>query len=371
MKILLIGSDENVFKADSPVRHRLEKYSTQVEHITSMIASRKKRDIVATEKYTILPVYSKNRFLTFIKMIKVGSSLKNIDMVSGRDTGFLGLIGYIVSKKLKAKFHLQIHTEVANKEYIKGIRGFVQWQIAKFLIPRADGIRTVSSSIITDIKKHGVKINGKVNVLPIFVRPTDDEGERVEDPEGFYDFRKKHDITMLIMSRLEPEKSVMEALQIFKDVVKEKNNIGLVIVGSGSQKNKLEDFTKENNLSLHVLFYDWTSNPHYFYRKSDVLWLNSKFEGYGMTIVEANMFGCPVLSTKVGVATEIIKDGENGYLYEVGDTEKAKELILEFSNNPEKVKSMKGNTVLNANIVNYKDEDEYVSKIGSDWRSLM
>lgn len=371
MKILLIGSDENVFDTSSPVRNRLEKYSTKADHITSMIASRKQRDEVVESKYRIIPVYAKNRIFTFLKMIRVGKNIPRVDLVSGRDTGFLGLIGYFIAKHHKAKFHLQVHTDVANPEYRKGVRGFIQWQIAKFLIPRADGIRTVSNSIILDVKKHGVRVNGKVNVLPIYVRPTDDEGERMEDPEGFYEFRKKHDITMLVMSRLEPEKAVMEALQVFKDVVKEKNNIGLVVVGSGTQKDKLENFVKENNLSSHVLFYGWTSNPSYFYRKSDVLWLNSKFEGYGMTIIEANMFGCPVLSTKVGVAVEVIKEGENGYLYDVGDIKRAKDLIMEFSNNPEKVKSMKGNTVLSANSINYKDEQDYVDRIGEDWKSIL
>ncbi len=370
MKILLIGSDENVFDPKSPVRHRLEKYAAQVDHITSMIASRKKRDIVVTEKYTILPVYSKNRFLTFIKMIKAGRSLKNIDMVSGRDTGFLGLIGYIVSRKLKSKFHLQIHTEVSNKAYIKGLRGFIQWQIAKFLIPRADGIRTVSRKIITDLEKKGVKIKGKVNVLPIYVRGTDDEGERIEDPEGFYDFRKRHDVNILILSRLEIEKGVMEALEVLKDVLLKKKNIGLVIVGSGTQKSKLEKFVEDNNMKDDVIFYGWTTTPSYFYRKSDLLWLNSAFEGYGMTIIEAGLFGCPVLSTKVGVATEVIKTGENGFLYEVGDTQKVKQILESISEDPGIIKSMKGKVVSNTNIINYASEEDYVSKIAEDWHSL-
>lgn len=370
MKILLIGSDENVFDSKSPVRHRLEKYASQVEHITSMIASKKPREEVVEEKYNIVPVYGKNRVITFFRMLSRAKKIKDIDMVSGRDTGFLGLIGYFVAKKLKTKFHLQIHTEVSNKAYIKGLRGFIQWQIAKFLIPRADGIRTVSRKIITDLEKKGIKIKAKVNVLPIYVRPTDDEGERIEDPEGFYDFRKRHDVNMLILSRLEVEKGVMEALEVLRDVLLKKNNIGLVIVGKGTQKNKLEKFVKENNMGDHVIFYDWTTTPSYFYRKSDILWLNSAFEGYGMTIIEAGLFGCPVFSTKVGVATEVIKDGENGFLYEVGDTQKVKEILMNIAENPEMVKSMKGRVISNTNIINYVSEDDYVSKIAEDWKSL-
>ncbi|MBP6854622.1 MAG: glycosyltransferase [Candidatus Pacebacteria bacterium] len=371
MKILLIGSDENVFDSLSPVRHRLEKYASQVEHITSMIASKKPREEVVEEKYNIVPVYGKNRVITFFRMLSRAKKIKDIDMVSGRDTGFLGLIGYFVAKHLGAKFHLQIHTEVSNKAYTKGLRGFVQWQIAKFLIPRADGIRTVSRKIITDLEKKGVKIKAKVNVLPIYVRPTDDEGERIEDPVGFYEFRKRHDVNMLIMSRLEVEKGVMEGLEIFADVLTKKTNLGIVVVGSGTEKNKLEKFVKEKNMSDHVMFYDWTTTPSYFYRKSDILWLNSAFEGYGMTIIEAGLFGCPVLSTKVGVATEVIKDGENGYLYDVGDTKKVKEILMNIADNPETVKLMKGKVISNTNVINYADENDYVSKIAEDWKTLV
>lgn len=370
MKILLIGSDENVFDPKSPVRHRLEKYASQVEHITSIIASKTQRQDVVEDKYHIVPVYGKNRIITFFRMLSRAKKIKNIDMVSGRDTGFLGLIGYFVAKHLHAKFHLQIHTEVSNKAYTKGLRGFVQWQIAKFLIPRADGIRTVSKKIITDLEKKGLKIKAKVNILPIYVRPTDDEGERIEDPEGFYDFRKRHDVNILILSRLEVEKGVMEALEVLKDVLLKKKNIGLVVVGSGTQKNKLEKFVEDNNMKDDVIFYGWTTTPSYFYRKSDMLWLNSAFEGYGMTIIEAGLFGCPVLSTKVGVATEVIKDGENGFLYEVGDTQKVKQILGSISEDPSIIKSMKGKVVSNTNIINYANEDDYVSKIAEDWKGL-
>jgi len=55
------------------------------------------------------------------------------------------------------------------------------------------------------------------------------------------------------------------------------------------------------------------------YAKCDVWLCGSRSEGFGLPILEAMACRCPVVSTKVGGATDIIEDGTNGYLADIDD----------------------------------------------------
>jgi glycosyltransferase involved in cell wall biosynthesis len=54
--------------------------------------------------------------------------------------------------------------------------------------------------------------------------------------------------------------------------------------------------------------------------RSDVLLLPSHFEGMPNAVLEAMAAGVPVVCTAVGSLPDLIHDGENGFLAEVGDT---------------------------------------------------
>jgi glycosyltransferase involved in cell wall biosynthesis len=54
---------------------------------------------------------------------------------------------------------------------------------------------------------------------------------------------------------------------------------------------------------------------------SDVLLLPSELESFGLVALEAMASEVPVIATRVGGIPEVVSDGEDGYLFEVGDTE--------------------------------------------------
>lgn len=67
---------------------------------------------------------------------------------------------------------------------------------------------------------------------------------------------------------------------------------------------------------------------------ADLLVLNSTQEPFGLVLVEAMSCGTPVLATRVGGVPEIVRDGENGWLVENGDTRTLASKLLELSHNP-------------------------------------
>ena len=71
-------------------------------------------------------------------------------------------------------------------------------------------------------------------------------------------------------------------------------------------------------------------------RKMDLFVLPSINEGISNTILEAMATGLPVAATKVGGNIELIQDGVNGRLFEVGDWEHLSEIMLDYYHNKEK-----------------------------------
>ena len=69
-----------------------------------------------------------------------------------------------------------------------------------------------------------------------------------------------------------------------------------------------------------MVFEGWQENLISYYKTANLFLLSSNYEGYGMTLLEAAAAGCPIISTDVGIAGELlapetlIKPGDLGGL---------------------------------------------------------
>ena len=83
-----------------------------------------------------------------------------------------------------------------------------------------------------------------------------------------------------------------------------------------------------------------------------------------MTLVEAALCGCPIVTTKVGLAkTDIFKNGHNSIVCEVGDVKSISEAILNLIHNNEKRELFKREMRSNIQSITMKSEvyaDKYI-----------
>jgi glycosyltransferase involved in cell wall biosynthesis len=91
---------------------------------------------------------------------------------------------------------------------------------------------------------------------------------------------------------------------------------GLVIVGDGPERNRLEEIVRENQLTDRVYFAGQRSKEETLALMAacDLFVLNSTYEGFPHVVVEAMTAGLPVVATAVGGTPELVRDGENGQL---------------------------------------------------------
>lgn len=114
-----------------------------------------------------------------------------------------------------------------------------------------------------------------------------------------------------------------------------KSDYTLVIAGDGPERAELELFCQDNNFSDCVKFLgkvDYDSLGTYF-QEADVFILPTLEDTWGMVVLEAMLFGKPVLCSKWAGAAEMIVDGKNGYVFDPHEPEKLAELMQWFMNN--------------------------------------
>jgi len=118
---------------------------------------------------------------------------------------------------------------------------------------------------------------------------------------------------ILCVSRLAKEKCVDKMLSMWKDLSSELNDWKFVIVGDGPERQNLESIVNTNNIE-RVEFIGF-AKPTQYYQKAKIFWMTSKYEGWGMTLMEAMQQGCvPVAFHTFSSLLDIIDDGKNGYV---------------------------------------------------------
>lgn len=139
------------------------------------------------------------------------------------------------------------------------------------------------------------------------------------------------------LGRMKRYKSVDHLLFAFKKIAEIIPAAKLVLVGDGDDRPRLEKIVHELELSNKVQFTGFVSD------EEKAQWLNrfwvmvntSSKEGWGLTVVEANACGTPVIAADSPGLRDAVRSGESGVLYkygDIGELARAIERVLTDSN---------------------------------------
>jgi glycosyltransferase involved in cell wall biosynthesis len=124
-------------------------------------------------------------------------------------------------------------------------------------------------------------------------------------------------LTVGLVAALRPEKSIGTLIDAFSQVRDRRHR--LVIVGDGPCKNALEARAAALGLGERCSFVPSTSDVAPWYRTIDVFVLPSLNESFSNSLMEAMACGCASVASNVGGNPELVRDGENGLLFEAGN----------------------------------------------------
>ena len=139
---------------------------------------------------------------------------------------------------------------------------------------------------------------------------------------------------IISVARLYPQKNQKMMIEAFAKIADEFPDWQLVIFGEGPLRSSLELLVKSLQLEGRVLLPGRTEHVVEELRKSKIFCLSSDYEGMSNSMIEAMCVGLPIISTKVSGTEELIKDGENGFLVEVGDECSLSDCMSELISSP-------------------------------------
>jgi len=116
-----------------------------------------------------------------------------------------------------------------------------------------------------------------------------------------------------LVARLVPVKNHLWLIEALSEMP---GDFKLIIVGDGGLKQDIIDCIHNNNMSSKVFLYGETSEPEVLMNCFDIFLLSSLSEGLSNTLIEAMSTGLPLIASDVGGNSELVIDGENGFLYE-------------------------------------------------------
>lgn len=120
--------------------------------------------------------------------------------------------------------------------------------------------------------------------------------------------------TVLCVGRLSKQKGFDIMLEIWKDVIKKDDDWNLIIVGSGSEQANLIHYIKDNRLEQRVTLLPAVTDIDRIYREAAIFCLPSRFEGFVLSLLEAQSFGLPTVAFDCKCGPKEVLDNGNGYV---------------------------------------------------------
>lgn len=122
------------------------------------------------------------------------------------------------------------------------------------------------------------------------------------------------ELTLGTVARLAPQKGLPVLLQTVRVLVNCGRRVRLVVAGSGEDEAALRRQADQLGLRERVRFVGQVDDVAALIRSFDLFVLPSRWEGFGLVLLEAMAQSCPIVATCVGGIPEVVADGETGLL---------------------------------------------------------
>ena len=311
---------ENILIVSQDYEERLEKFSNIVKeiHIVPMTRDIKLWQDLAT---------------TF----KVRKLLKNIKpdilYLHSSKAGAYGRIAMLFNHKTKILYNAHgwyFNAAISSKK--KKVIALIE----KILAIKTDKIINISKSEYDSALTYKIAPKKKMCIIENGI-----DFKKFEGCEKYrLETRKKYnindnEIVIGVVGRMSEQKDPVTTIKAFNELYTKKKNIRLMYVGSGELEDEVMEYAKKNNLQKLVTITGWVNNAEEYIPAFDIAILPSKWEGFGLALIEYMACNKPIVASNVGGITDIIKDNINGLIFEAQENKELAEKIEILINDKE------------------------------------
>lgn len=173
----------------------------------------------------------------------------------------------------------------------------------------------VSTPLAAQLSDRYPALNPMVRVVPNALCP-DFQARLFDRHEARQTLNLPQDKCLVaVCSRLIDKKNTDLVVRAFAQANRQ-NNL-LVIMGDGPEKAALMALAEALGISDRVIWLGWVKDANRYLKGFDVFVSASEAEGFGLSVLEANAAGLPVICSRIPAHEDVL--GEQGYFFDVGD----------------------------------------------------
>ena len=333
------------------LKNALEKEGHEVYIVTANLESFKYHydEKERVLKIPGLPTGIYDSRFTSIYPIQAVNKIKSwhLDVIHSQTEFAIGTFARLFAKQFNIPLVHTYHTlyedyiHYITKGYFNRSSKKIVEYLTKFYCDTTATELIVPTNKIYKLFKEKYKFEKNIHIIPTGIETERFYIENI-DQKDVEELRKnlnitKKDFILLFVGRLAEEKNVEFLLESEKNLIKKYNNIKLVIVGDGPDKEKYENLCKDLSISNNVIFTGkaaWEDMP-YYYHIADIFVTASKTETQGLTIIEAMASNVIPVCMKDEAFESMVTDELNGLFFK--NNEEYEEKIIRLYENREEL----------------------------------
>lgn len=264
----------------------------------------------------------------------------------------------VCEKCMNGKYINCIKNKCVKNSTLKSVLGAIEgkyYRNKKIYKEKIDYIITPSEFYRKKMIEDGIDEN-KIEAIHNFIN--------IED----YNIETTNNNYALYVGRLSKEKGILKLVEAFSRL----DNRKLYIAGDGPEKNEIERIIKEKNLQNNIKLLGFLKQEEvkkYISEASFVVIPSIWYENCPYSILETQAIGKPVIGANIAGIPELVKDKENGLIYDydnVDELEKSMKLLFEN----EKLANEYGENAKKYAKNNY-DKEIYYKKINNIYEKIV
>ena len=341
MKIVIFSAQKNIYKKESYERKRLESLARRVEevHVVLMTATKDLENKKIGENLFVYPTNSSNYFMSLFDGIHIGESvIKQLEgsevVVLGEDAYYTGLVAVRCAANMKKKSIIYVGDDIFSEKYIAESKDhYVRTLAARYVLKRTNAIRVSSKHLKKSLGVIlGKYVRQKIYVLPNYL---DIEYIRLAPPsmtlrDRFTNFH----FIIVLLAPLEKVSNIEAAIYALDVITFDKPRTGLIVVGTGPEKENLKKLAYRLGLDENVVFEDMKKEVVSYLKRADLFLSTQSYTNDNSYLKEAAAAGSAIVTTNTGIATDILKNNESALICDSNDFSCVPDSITKMMKNP-------------------------------------
>lgn len=252
----------------------------------------------------------------------------NLDVIHSHTEFGVGILARLFAKQFSIPLVHTYHTlyedythYITHGYFDKSSKKVVEY-LTKFYCDKTATELIVPTNKIYDLFKDKYKFEKNIHIIPTGIEVERFFVENVDKKEVAKLKKQlnltKRDFTIVFVGRLASEKNVLFLLNVLEKLISKKyNNIKLLIVGDGPDKEYFEQVSKDKKIASNTIFTGkvaWEDMP-YYYHVADIFITASITETQGLTVIEAMASSITPLCIKDQAFVNTVTDELNGLIF--------------------------------------------------------